>query len=196
MLKRTFDLVFSILIIIITIPIFSLIAFLIKIDSRGPIFYRGIRVGLNGKLFRIYKFRSMIVGAEQLGPSSTASNDIRQTRIGKFIRKYKLDEIPQVLNVFLGDMSFVGPRPQVEWAVNGYSTEERKILEVRPGITDYASIKFHNEGELLKGAIDPDKYYMEKIHPEKMRLALEYVRNNNLWIDVKIIFKTIITIIN
>jgi lipopolysaccharide/colanic/teichoic acid biosynthesis glycosyltransferase len=136
----------------------------------------------------------MVVDAEKLGASSTSDDDPRITRIGKFLRKYKLDELPQLINVLKGDMSFVGPRPQVKWAVDLYTEEEKALLNVRPGITDYASLRFPNEGEILKGSKDPDKDYMEKIHPEKMRLGLEYVRNRSFWLDIKLILQTVLAI--
>ena len=135
------------------------------------------------------------MNAEKLGPSSTADEDPRITRIGRFLRKYKMDELPQLINVFLGDMSFVGPRPQVRWAVDLYTPEERIILSVRPGITDYASLYFSNEGEILKGSADPDQTYMEKIHPLKTRLALEYIRTRSFWVDLRIILKTVVSIV-
>jgi len=135
------------------------------------------------------------MNAEKIGASSTSEDDIRITGIGRFLRKYKLDELPQLINVLKGEMSFVGPRPQVKWAVDLYTPEERKVLTVRPGITDYASVQFPNEGEILKGSADPDKDYMQKIHPEKMRLSLEYVKMQSFWIDTKIILQTIIKVI-
>lgn len=190
MAKRLFDILFSATVLFFLSPVLLTICAIIKITSPGPVFYRGERIGLNGRKFRIYKFRSMVINADKIGGSSTSEDDPRITGIGKFVRKYKLDELPQFINVLVGDMSIVGPRPQVGWAVDQYSEEERKILTVRPGITDYASIRFRNEGEILKGAADPDKAYMELIHPEKMRMGLEYVRTHNLWTDIKIIFTT------
>ena len=136
-----------------------------------------------------------MMNAEKIGASSTSEDDIRITGIGRFLRKYKLDELPQLINVLKGEMSFVGPRPQVKWAVDLYTPEERKVLTVRPGITDYSSVQFPNEGEILKGSADPDKDYMQKIHPEKMRLSLEYVKMQSFWIDTKIILQTIIKVI-
>lgn len=191
MTKRIFDLIISWIGLLALFPLLFYIGTRIKREDRGPVFYRGVRVGLQGKPFRIYKFRTMVVDAEKLGPSSTSEEDPRITQIGKWIRKHKLDELPQLMNVFLGDMSFVGPRPQVKWAVNLYSPEERAILTVRPGITDYASLRFSNEGEILKGAEDPDQAYLELIHPEKTRLALEYVRNQSLLEDVRLILLTV-----
>ncbi|MFC2084433.1 sugar transferase [Bacteroidota bacterium] len=191
MVKRFFDFISALFGLLILSPLLIYLALLIKLEDGGPIFYRGLRVGINGKLFKIYKFRSMIIDAEKIGPSSTTINDHRQTRIGKFLRRYKFDEMPQLLNILFGQMSFVGPRPQVQWAVELYSDEEKKLLTVKPGITDYSSIKFKNEAEILKGSADPDKDYLEKIAPEKLMLGLEYVKNRNLWVDIKIIFATI-----
>ncbi len=191
MLKRLFDLIAAAAGLIVAFPLMLFISVWIKLDSKGPVFYRGVRVGLNGKPFRIYKFRTMVEDADKTGPSSTSDTDMRITRIGKYLRKYKMDELPQLLNVFKGDMSIVGPRPQVQWAVDLYTPEERAILTVRPGITDYASLRFANEGEILKDSTDPDKDYLVKIHPEKTKLALEYVKNHTLLIDLKLILKTI-----
>lgn len=194
-LKRIFDLFFSLLGLILLSPILLVIAVLIKLDSPGTVFYRGVRVGKNGSSFCIYKFRTMIINAESIGASSTADDDPRITGMGKFLRRYKLDELPQLFNVVLGEMSLVGPRPQVQWAVDLYTPEERQVLTVRPGITDYASLRFPNEGEILRGSQDPDKEYMEKIHPEKMRLSLEYVRTRSLWVDIRIILQTLAVIL-
>lgn len=138
----------------------------------------------------------MVVDADKIGGSSTSDDDPRITKIGKFLRKYKLDEFPQLINVLRGEMSFVGPRPQVQWAVDLYTADEKRLLTVRPGITDYASIFFSNEADILKGADDPDKAYLEKIAPEKLRLGLQYVDYNSLWTDIKIILFTLKTIMN
>lgn len=189
-MKRLSDVIFSLAGVLALSPLFLVIAALIKKEDGGPVFYRGERVGLRGKPFKIFKFRSMVVDAEMMGASSTADDDPRITRLGAFLRKYKLDELPQVINVLLGDMSIVGPRPQVRWAVELYDDKEMELLSVRPGITDYASIRFKNEPEILKGCADPDKAYLEIIAPEKIRLGLEYVRNRSLWADVCIIFAT------
>jgi lipopolysaccharide/colanic/teichoic acid biosynthesis glycosyltransferase len=190
-MKRLVDVLRSTIALICSSPVLFGLAVLIKLDSRGPVFYRGVRVGRHGRPFRIFKFRTMVVNAEQLGASSSADDDPRLTRVGRFLRRYKFDEVPQLLNVLLGHMSLVGPRPQVQWAVDLYSEQERQLLSVRPGITDYASIRFRNEGEILRGSADPDRDYLEKIAPEKMRLALEYVRNRSLWIDTKIVLATV-----
>ena len=194
MVKRIFDLFFSFFVLIVLSPFFLIAAILIKAHDGGPVFYMAPRVGKNGKNFRMFKFRTMIVNADKAGPSSTTSTDSRLTGIGKFLRKYKLDELPQMINVLIGQMSIVGPRPQIEWAVKEYSNEERKILSLKPGITDYASIHFSNEGELLAGSDDPDKTYMELIHPVKMKLSLEYLKNHSMLVDLKIIFMTFTSI--
>lgn len=193
-MKRIFDFLGSLLGLVLLSPVLLLIALLIKVDSRGPVFYRGVRVGLFGGVFKIFKYRTMIINAEKVGGSSTPDDDPRLTRLGKFLRRYKLDELPQLINVLKGDMSLVGPRPQVQWAVDLYTPEQRTVLTVRPGITDYASVHFPNEGEILKGSTNPDQDYMAKIHPKKMRLSLEYVRERSLWVDLKIIFQTIAAI--
>jgi lipopolysaccharide/colanic/teichoic acid biosynthesis glycosyltransferase len=194
--KRFFDIIATIAGLMLLSPLLFLIAWRIKSEDGGPVFYRGVRVGLNGKLFRIFKFRTMVVDAENLGASSTSDDDSRITRIGRFLREYKLDELPQLINVLVGDMSLVGPRPQVKWAVNRFSEEEMVILNVRPGITDYASLLFSNEGEILKGSNNPDQDYMEKIHPIKTSLALKYVQDHSLLGDIKIILKTIAVVVN
>jgi len=194
-LKRLFDLMASSTGLVLLAPVLLSIVVLIKLEAGGAVFYRGIRVGRHGKSFRIFKFRTMVVDAEKLGGPSTADDDPRITRIGKFLRKYKLDELPQLINVLKGEMSFVGPRPEVEQEVRLYNEEEKALLNVRPGITDYASIKFHNEGEILRGSADPHQAYREKIRPEKIRLGLEYVRDCSFKTDLKVLaltFKTLI----
>jgi lipopolysaccharide/colanic/teichoic acid biosynthesis glycosyltransferase len=188
--KRTFDAVAAAAGLIVLSPISAGIAVAIKLGSKGPLLYRGTRVGMNGEHFHMLKFRTMVVDADKIGGSSTPEDDPRVTPIGKTLRRYKLDELPQLINVLKGDMSFVGPRPQVQWAVDLYTPEERRILEVRPGITDEASLRFSNEAEILKGSKDPDRDYIEKIHPEKMRLSLEYVRNRSFSGDLSIIART------
>ncbi len=177
-------------------PILIFIACRIRCEDGGSIFYRGERIGLNEKPFLIFKFRTMVVDAENLGPSSTSEDDPRITKIGRFLRKYKLDELPQLINVLVGEMSLVGPRPQVKWATDLYSEEEKVILTVKPGITDYASILFHNEEEILMGSSDPDQDYLDKIHPIKTRLAMRYVQTHSLIVDIKIILKTITSVLN
>ena len=194
MIKRLFDIVCSACGFILLSPLLLWITWRIKREDHGPVFYHGARVGFQGRVFHILKFRTMVLDAEKLGGSSTSDDDPRITKIGKTLRKYKLDELPQLLNVLFGDMSFVGPRPQVQWAVDLYSVEEKVILNVRPGITDHASLIFSNEGAILKGSKNPDQDYLEKIHPIKTRLAMEYVQNHSLLGDIKIIFKTVIKV--
>src|SRR5438132_3774427 len=162
-MKRIIDLILATFGVILLLPVLAAVAVLIRIDSRGPIFYRGVRIGRYGNPFRIFKFRTMVKDAEKLGGASTPEDDPRVTRVGRFLRRYKLDELPQILNVITGEMSLVGPRPQVAWAVERYSEEERAVLDVRPGITDYASVRFRDEGEILRGSANPDKDYFEKI---------------------------------
>lgn len=195
MAKRFFDIVAAVGGLLFLSPFLFFIALRIRREDGSPVFYRGERVGLFGKFFRIFKFRTMVVDAEKLGTSSTSDDDARITRVGKFLRKYKLDELPQLINVLVGDMSLVGPRPEVRKFTDLYTDEEKVILTVRPGITDWASLWNPNEGALLKGSVDPDKDYMEKIRPEKIRLQLKYVRERSFWTDVKIIFLTLKTIL-
>ena len=194
-MKRSFDLILSLLGLIVLAPVFAAVAAAIRIESAGPVFYRGVRAGRYGKAFRIFKFRTMVVNAEALGSASTPEDDQRITRVGRFLRKLKLDELPQLLNVVRGEMSLVGPRPQVPWAVEQYTPEERTILKVRPGITDPASVRFRNEGEILRGSADPDEDYFEKIHPEKMRLSIEYVQKQSFLLDCKILLQTMAAVV-
>lgn len=198
MIKRVFDLLFSCIALILLSPLFIIIAVLIKIDSTGPVFYRGERIGRYGKPFKVFKFRSMVVNAEKTGINSTAASDFRITRIGRLIRKYKLDELPQLINVFKGEMSIVGPRPQVLSYLERFSEEEKEILNLKPGITDWASIIFNDEGAILEnsGIKDADKAYDTVIHPVKMQYQLKYLREQSIWVDIKIIFSTILTIIH
>jgi lipopolysaccharide/colanic/teichoic acid biosynthesis glycosyltransferase len=188
--KRSFDVGLATVGLVLVSPVLATVAIAIKTGSKGPVFYRGTRVGMNGKPFSMLKFRTMVTDADKIGGSSTPEDDPRVTSIGKKLRRYKLDELPQLWNVLKGEMSFVGPRPQVQWAVDLYTPEERAILGVRPGITDEASLKFSNEAEILKGSADPDKAYIELIHPEKMRLSLEYVRTRSFSQDLSIIGRT------
>jgi lipopolysaccharide/colanic/teichoic acid biosynthesis glycosyltransferase len=176
-------------------PILFAVALMIKKEDRGPVLYRGVRLGRKGKPFKIFKFRTMVVNAERIGGYSTADDDPRITRVGKFLRKYKLDELPQLINVLKGEMSLVGPRPEVKYYTDQLTEEERAILSVRPGITDWASIWNADEGELLAGAEDPDKAYEELIRPTKLQLQLKYVREQSFWIDLKIVFLTILAIV-
>lgn len=190
-LKRTFDILFSSIGLLMLLPVFLVMAVWIKADSEGPVFYRQVRVGMHGKLFRIFKFRSMRLGSDKASQITIGERDSRITRSGIIIRKYKLDELPQLINVFTGDMSFVGPRPEVPKYVDLYTEEQRHVLDVRPGITDMASIKYINENELLGKANNPEDYYIHTIMPDKLSINLEYVKNNSFMDDVTIIFKTL-----
>lgn len=191
-MKRLFDLIFSLVGLLVIWPVLISVAFAIKLADGGPIFYRGVRIGKNGKPFRMFKFRSMVVHADIIGGPSTAGDDRRFTPIGIFLRKWKLDELPQLLDVARGTMSFVGPRPEVPVYVNMLTDEEKKIiLSVRPGITDYASLWNFNEAEILHGAPDPEKVYQEKIWPEKKQLQIKYIKEQSFFRDISIIIKTV-----
>ena len=189
-MKRLFDIVASGLGLIVLSPLFLVLAIWIKLDSKGPVFYRQVRVGYKNKDFRIFKFRSMGVGADKGSLVTIGGHDPRVTRSGYFIRKFKFDELPQLINVFVGDMSLVGPRPEVRHYVDYWTPEQMHVLDVRPGITDPASIKFRNENELMEKAEDPEKYYIEVIMQEKIKLYLEYVEKHSFFYDLGLIFKT------
>ena len=189
-MKRIFDVIASGLGLIVLSPLFLILAIWIKLDSKGPVFYRQVRVGHKNKDFRIFKFRSMRVGADKGSLVTIGGHDPRVTRSGYFIRKFKFDELPQLINVFLGDMSLVGPRPEVRHYVDYWTPVQMHVLDVRPGITDPASIKFRNENELMEKAEDPEKYYIEVIMQEKIKLYLEYVEKHSFFYDLGLIFKT------
>ena len=189
-MKRLFDILASGLGLVCLSPLFAAVAVWIKFDSRGPVFYRQVRVGRGNKDFRIFKFRSMRPDSDKLGLITVGGRDPRVTRSGYYIRKYKLDELPQLINVFIGDMSLVGPRPEVRKYVDMYSLDQLHVLDVRPGITSLASLRYRNENEVLAKAEDPDKCYIEKVMPDKLAIDLEYVRKANLWNDIKLIFST------
>lgn len=195
-MKRLFDIVASGLGLVVLSPLFLIIAIWIKLDSKGPVFYRQVRVGRYNKDFRIYKFRSMRVGSDKGSLVTIGGRDPRVTRSGYWIRKFKLDELPQLINVFVGDMSLVGPRPEVRHYVDYWTPEQMLVLDVRPGITDPASIKFRNENELMEEAEDPEKYYIEVIMQEKIKLYLEYVEKYNFFYDLGLIFKTFWVIVS
>ena len=190
MLKRIFDITLSLFGLIILLPFMLIIAILIKIDSKGPVFFKQIRVTKNGKEFKIFKYRTMRVGSDKYS-QITVGKDGRITKIGSFLRKYKLDEIPQLINVLIGDMSLVGPRPEVPKYVALYTEEQREILKVRAGITDYASIEFSDENDLLASEEDPEKAYIEKIMPKKIELNKKYLSEISILTDIKIILLTI-----
>ena len=192
---RFFDFVLSLVGLVILAPIFIVLAVWIKIDSVGPVFYKQIRVGQNGKDFGLFKFRSMVVDADKKGLITVGGKDPRITRSGYFIRKYKLDELPQLINVLVGDMSLVGPRPEVRKYVEFYDDEQNKVLSVKPGITDYASIEYMDENEILGKSMDPEKIYIEEIMPEKIKYNMKYIKNRSLIEYFKIIFLTVLKII-
>ena len=194
-LKRLMDVVISGGALLVIWPVLLLIAVAIKIDDPGPVFYRQVRVGRDGKEFRIYKFRTMVVDADKKGLQITVGRDNRITRMGALLRKTKLDELAQLINVFTGEMSFVGPRPEVPKYVNLYTPYQRQVLLVRPGITDYASIAYRNENDLLDGAEDPEKMYIETIMPDKIELNMKYLREISPIADIRLILSTIVAVI-
>lgn len=189
-MKRLFDIFASGLGLLFLSPLFLILAIWIKLDSKGPVFYRQVRVGRGNKDFRIFKFRSMRVGADKQGLITVGGHDPRITRSGYFIRKYKLDEFPQLINVFIGEMSLVGPRPEVRKYVDMYTPEQMHVLDVRPGVTSLASIRYRNENELLDKAEDPDQFYIDVVMQDKLAIDLEYVKNASFWYDIKLIFQT------
>jgi len=192
MSKRCFDIFFSFLGLLLIAPLLTVVAILIKFDSPGPVFFRQVRVGKDEKEFRIFKFRSMYIDSDKRGPLITVGDrDPRITKMGSIVRKYKIDELPQLINVLLGDMSFVGPRPEVSKYTKLYNSTQKRVLSVRPGITDPSSIQFRNENQLLEGATDPEKKYIEELMPQKVALSLDYIDRRSLYQDVKIILKTI-----
>jgi lipopolysaccharide/colanic/teichoic acid biosynthesis glycosyltransferase len=192
--KRLFDIVLAVVVLILFLPIGLFVAFAIKLDSKGPVFYKQKRVGYLGKDFFLHKFRSMRIDAEKSGQLTVGMKDVRITKPGYFIRKFKLDEFPQFINVLKGEMSVVGPRPEVREYVDLYSQDQLKVLNVRPGITDYASLLYFEENKLLGNSIDPKKTYVEEIMVAKLELNQKYIEDQSLWVDLKIIFKTFIKI--
>jgi len=196
MIKRLFDLAVALILIIVFSPFLMLFSLLIwKQDWHSP-FYIAPRVGKKGKIFKMIKFRSMIVNADKSGVDSTSANDSRITPLGNFIRKYKIDELPNFFNIIIGTMSFVGPRPNVKRETDLYTMEEKHLLTVRPGITDLASIVFSDEGEILEGSINPDLDYNQLIRPWKSRLGIFYVNNKSIWIDIQLMLLTAVAIIS
>jgi len=194
-MKRLFDIVFSFFGLILLLPLLISIIVLMKITTKGPIIYKQLRVGRNNNDFFIFKFRTMFVNADQFGLLTVGERDPRVTKIGFYLRKFKLDELPQLANVLCGDMSFVGPRPEVRKYVDLYNTMQMQVLNVRPGITDLASIEFRNENELLSCQEDPYKYYIEVIMPKKLQINLDYLEGSTLLKDVGVIVKTFLAII-
>lgn len=189
-MKRIFDIVASGFGLLVMSPVFLILAIWIKLDSKGPVFYRQVRVGRKNRDFRIFKFRSMRVGADKMGLITVGGHDPRVTRSGYFIRKYKLDEFPQLINVFIGDMSLVGPRPEVRKYVDLYTSEQMQVLDVRPGVTSWASIRYRNENELLEKVEDSDQYYINVVMQDKLAIDLEYIRNVSFGYDIRLVFQT------
>jgi lipopolysaccharide/colanic/teichoic acid biosynthesis glycosyltransferase len=194
MIKRIFDIIFSLIGSIVLLPLGILIILLIIIESKGSAFYLQTRVGQHNKDFKILKFRTMRIGSDKKGLLTVGDKDPRVTKVGYYLRKFKLDELPQLINVLLGNMRFVGPRPEVRKYVDYYPNDDLIILTMKPGITDYASIYFRDEAELLKITNQPEKLYIESILPKKLKLNKKYIDKNNVFIDIKIILKTILTI--
>ncbi len=195
MLKRGFDVIGALAGSIVLAPVMLALAVAIKVSSPGPVLYRGVRVGLGGRRFRMSKFRTMVIDADRIGGPSTSETDSRVTRIGRFMRKLKLDELPQLFDVLRGEMSFVGPRPEVPQYVEMYTDEEKAILSVRPGITDWATLWNPDEGAVLAASDDPERAYLEKIRPLKIRWQLEYVRRRSFWIDLQILGQTVAAVV-
>ena len=196
MIKRIFDILFSLTGLILLSPVFIVISILIKFDSKGPVLYKQTRVGRNNKDFKLLKFRTMNSGSDSKGLLTVGGRDPRITKTGYYLRKFKLDEFPQLINVLYGEMSFVGPRPEVRKYVDLYTEDQKKVLDVSPGITDVASIKYKNENDLLEKAEDPEKYYIEKIMPDKIKLNLEYINERSFFKDFKVILRTLSAVIS
>lgn len=194
MIKRLFDFLFSAVGLLVLSPFFLLVALWIKLDSQGPVFYRQERIGLKSVPFLLFKFRTMHTGADRGNAITVGHRDPRITRAGYYLRKFKLDELPQLINVLSGTMSLVGPRPELKKFVDLYTPEQLQVLTIKPGITDYASIQFRNENELLAGKPNPIDFYIREIMPVKLKLNLQYVEEQSLWVDLKIIFKTVFLI--
>ena len=191
MAKRAFDLFWATVGLLMVWPLFLVVAVLIKLDDRGPVFFRQRRLGLLGKPFRMWKFRTMVVDAERCGSALTVGGDPRITRIGHWLRRTKFDELPQLFNVWRGEMSLVGPRPEVQKYVDLYSDDQRRVLALRPGITDLASVKYRNESAILADAQDPERTYIEKVMPEKIMINLEYASRASVWGDFCVILRTL-----
>lgn len=190
-MKRIADILFSLFGLLVLLPFFVVIAIVIAIDSKGGVFFLQTRVGKNNKDFKLFKFRTMRVDAESKGQLTIGGRDNRITKAGYFLRKYKLDELPQLLNVLIGDMSLVGPRPEVRKYVDMYTAEQLQVLSVKPGITDYASIKYADESELLAKAENPEQFYIQTVMPDKLAINLQYIKNRSFGADIAILFKTI-----
>ena len=196
MIKRGIDILFSLIGLICLFPFFIFISFFIFITSKGGVFFVQLRVGKNNKDFKLYKFRTMFLNSDNKGLLTVGNNDKRITKLGYYLRKNKLDELPQLINVLNGTMSLVGPRPEVRKYVNLYNSEQKSILDVKPGITDLASIMYYNENEILANSVNPEQTYINEIMPIKLELNKQYINEMSLFTDLKIIFKTFIKLIN
>lgn len=192
MLKRLFDIFFALLGLVILAPLFFILIIIIQLESKGKPFYKQTRIGKNGVPFDMYKFRSMYANADKMGLLTVGMNDNRVTPSGYFIRKYKIDELPQLINVLLGDMSLVGPRPEVSKYVAMYNDEQKQVLSIKPGITDYASIEYRNENGILSQSPEPEHTYIHEIMPAKLQLNMKYIQEQSFLTDVKIILNTIL----
>ncbi|NQX37793.1 Sugar transferase involved in LPS biosynthesis (colanic, teichoic acid) [Pedobacter steynii] len=193
--KRLFDIFFSLMGIFFLLPVFLLVSVLLKREHKGPVFYRQTRVGLNQKCFQLIKFRTMCPDADKMGLLTIGDHDARITKVGCWLRKHKVDELPQLLNILKGEMSFVGPRPEVPKYVEMYDSSQQRVLSVKPGITDWASIRYIDESSLLATAEDPESFYIHNVIPSKISQNLEYIDHHNLWIDFKIISYTLKSIL-
>lgn len=194
-IKRVFDILVSLLLLIILLPVFIILSIVIKIDSKGPVFFRQERVTEYGRVFKIFKFRTMVSGADKMGSQVTVKDDCRITRLGKLLRKSRIDEIPQLINILIGDMSFVGTRPEVLKYVELYTNEMKATLLMKAGVTSLASIKFKDEEKLLQSSDDVDKSYIENVLPKKMEYNLEYIKKFNFFYDIKLMFMTVKAVI-
>ena len=190
-MKRLVDIVLSLFGLLVLLPFFVVVAVVIVVDTKGGVFFLQTRVGKDNKDFKLFKFRTMGVDSERMGQLTIGGNDSRITRVGHFLRRYKLDELPQLLNVLLGDMSLVGPRPEVRRYVDLYTPEQQQVLSIKPGLTDYASIKYADESELLAKAANPEQFYIETVMPDKLAINLKYIKSRSLAMDMGILFKTI-----
>lgn len=195
MIKQVFDLIFAFLGLVVLSPFLVIIAIIIKLDSKGPVFFIQERVGQHNKEFNIFKFRTMYVKSQNKGLLTIGDNDARVTRFGYFLRKYKIDEFPQLINIIKGDMSFVGPRPELRYYVNFYNPDDMVIFKLKPGITGLASLQYRNEVELLKRAKDPETYFVETIIPDKLKYNKLYLNKQSVYLDFKLILKTIYSVI-
>ena len=195
-MKRLLDIICSLLALVVFSPLWIVIALAIVLESRGGVLYRQERVGRNNRDFMLYKFRTMRTGSDKKGLLTVGNRDSRVTRVGYFLRKYKLDEFPQLVNIIKGDMSIVGPRPEVRKYVDMYTPEQLKVLSVRPGLTDYASVRYVHESEILARSDNPEQTYIDEVMPAKLALNLEYIQNQSLREDIKLIFQTFAAIVH